>query len=532
MKRRSLTRAFSAAVATVLISSGLLVGAAATAQAEPEPPQDKDLVSCLLTLDLVNCLTGDSDLLGTGAVGQPLQLVQPVFGFLPANLLGLVDTDITWLCDGVEIPGTAGLTELVPTEALEGCQVAVETVTTLAGFLPLTLVTDLIGITGDGEEEPELPANLLSVLTQNPVLSGTGNVGEPLTVLEPVFGLLSPALQLLVDTDVTWLCNGEAIPGVGDVLQFIPTEAQAGCEIVAQTVSTLLGLVPLTLVTDLIQVPGGVVDAPKATTPASISGTPKVGQTLTITDPVWDTAGVTNSYTWLRNGTAIAGATAKTYKAVAADAGKLITAKVTGTKEGKSGTSVTNGLTILQDAVQELVATVAPHISGTSKVGSVLSIDPGTWLGGIVSPQFSYQWYNSKGAIPGATSREYVPTLADAGKPLAATVTATLVGFLDGLGITNVVKVSKAASKTKLRKAGAKLLSLRVTPAGAQPTGKVKLMKGAKVLKTIRIKAADNGRRTVKLPKLGKGTHKLRAVYKGNKSLKKSKSNVLRVKVG
>ena len=175
-----------------------------------------------------------------------------------------------------------------------------------------------------------------------------------------------------------------------------------------------------------------------------------------------------------------------------------------------------------------------PTISGATKVGSILSINPGSWLGDLgtvlpTSPAFSYQWYNTSGPIPGATALEYVPTLADAGKPLAATVTATLAPFLEGLGVTNKVKVAKVKSKTKLSKAGGKRVSFKVGPGAAHPTGKVKLMKGAKLLKVYKLRAADNGKRIVRLPKLKNGVHKIRAVYKGNKSLKGSKSKVLRV---
>ncbi|HET9421899.1 MAG TPA: hypothetical protein VFO49_12235 [Nocardioides sp.] len=436
MKKRSLTCAFSAAVATVLISSGLLVGAAASADAEPAPPEDKDIVGCLLGLKLAECLTEESDLLGTGVVGEPLTLVEPVFGLLGDDLLGLLDTDISWLCNGNPIPGTQGLTEFVPTEALEGCQVAVETVTTLLGFVPLTLVTDLIGITGDGEE-PELPGSLLEVLTANPILSGTGNIGDPLTVTKPVFGLLDPALQLLLQTDVTWLCDGVAIPDA-EGLAFVPTAAQAGCEITAEVVTTLLALT-LDLLTNVIDVD--------------------------------------------------------------------------------------------EEAPETLVAQVLPTISGAKKVGGILSIDPGTWLGGsdLVTPLFEYQWYNAAGAIPGATAREYVPRLADAGKPLAATVTAKLTGFLQGLGITNKVKVGKVGSKTKLRKLDGRVVLFKVSPGAAHPTGKVRLMKGGKLLKAYKLRLADNGRRTVRLPKLGKGVHQVRAVYLGNKALKRSASKTVRV---
>jgi Big-like domain-containing protein len=524
--KRLLARALSAAVITTVVSSGLIVGAGTGAQAAPPGPVPAQ--QQLAAEGLLDFLTDDPVLLGTGVVGEPLSLVQPVFGLLAPLLQGLITTDVTWLCDGEAIPGVGDVLEFVPTEAQAGCEMAAETVSSLLGLVPLSLVTNVIPI-GAGDD---LPGSLLDVLTGNPLLQGTGAVGDPLSVVAPVFGLLSPLLQGLITTDVTWLCDGEAIPGVGNVLEFVPTEAQAGCEMVAQTVSTLLGLLPLSLVTNLVNVPGGVAGAPQATTAAHVAGTPKVGQTLTITDPVWDSTGVTNTYAWVRNGVAIPGAAAKTYKVSAQDAGKQITAKVTGTKAGKSGTSVSNALLISNEAVEQLVATAAPHISGAQKVGGLMAIDPGSWLGGIVTPLFSYQWYNTSGAIPGATSREYVPTLADAGRPMAATVTATLTGFLDGLGITNVVRVAKAASKTRLSKASGRLVALRVTPGAAHPAGKVRLMQGGKTLKTYKLLAADNGRRTVRLPQLAKGTHKIRAVYLGSSALKRSTSKVLRLRVG
>ena len=526
MNKRFVARAFSAAVITTVVSSGLLVGATTGARAEPAAPDPAIGQERLAEAGLLDFLTEDPVLLGTGVIGEPLNVVKPVFGLLSPLLQGLVTTDVTWLCDGEAIPGVGNVLQFVPTEAQAGCEMAARTVSSLLDLVPLSLVTNLIPIAGGGDD---LPASLLDVLTQNPVLQGTGAIGEPLTLVEPVFGLLSPVLQALVTTDVTWLCNGEAIPGVGNVLEFVPTEAQAGCQLAAQTISTLLGVLPLSLITDTIDIPGGVVGAPVATTAATISGTPKVGQTLSITDPVWDTDGVTNAYAWVRNGVAIPGASAKTYQLTAQDAGKQVAAKVTGTKDGLSGTSVSNALLISNEAVQQLVATVAPSISGTPKAGSVLAINPGTWLGGVVTPLFSYQWYNTSGAIPGATAREYVPTLADAGRPLAATVTATLTGYLSGLGVTNVVTAAKAKSTTRLKRVKGRLVSIRVSPAAAHPTGKVRMKDGKRTLKTYKIRAADNGKRTVRLPNLRKGTHKIRAIYLGNKALTRSRSKVLRL---
>lgn len=77
----------------------------------------------------------------------------------------------------------------------------------------------------------------------------------------------------------------------------------------------------------------------------TISGTRKVGSTLTAkAGSNWapTTTGTTYKYAWYRGTTTISGATAKTYKQVAADAGAVVRVKVTAVRYGyasKSGTS-------------------------------------------------------------------------------------------------------------------------------------------------------------------------------------------------
>ncbi len=65
-----------------------------------------------------------------------------------------------------------------------------------------------------------------------------------------------------------------------------------------------------------------------------VAGTAKVGKKLTAGPGTWKPAGVHFTYRWLRNGKAIAKATAKTYVLKAADKGKRISVKVTGSKTG------------------------------------------------------------------------------------------------------------------------------------------------------------------------------------------------------
>ncbi|WP_278256117.1 Ig-like domain-containing protein [Nocardioides convexus] len=47
---------------------------------------------------------------------------------------------------------------------------------------------------------------------------------------------------------------------------------------------------------------------------------------------------------------------------------------------------------------------------------------------------------------------------------------------------------------------------------------------GAKVIKRVTLKAANLGRLTVTLPRLAKGTHKIRVLYSGNGYVARSAS--------
>ena len=64
----------------------------------------------------------------------------------------------------------------------------------------------------------------------------------------------------------------------------------------------------------------------------TVTGTKIVGSTLTASPGTWGPAPVTLAYQWYRGSTAITGATAQTYKLVAADKGTAIKVRVTGAK--------------------------------------------------------------------------------------------------------------------------------------------------------------------------------------------------------
>jgi hypothetical protein len=167
-----------------------------------------------------------------------------------------------------------------------------------------------------------------------------------------------------------------------------------------------------------------VLNAPVNTAAPTISpsGTPNVGDTLSLTRGTWTGYGLTASYQWNRGGTAITGATATTYSLVAADAGQAITCTITQTNI-RGAASVTTAATAL---VTNLIAvnTAVPTLSSTVPfTGVVLTCSPGTW--NYHPTSYNYQWKRSGIAIAGATSSTYTVVSGDVGSTISCAVTAT-----------------------------------------------------------------------------------------------------------
>lgn len=303
--------------------------------------------------------------------------------------------------------------------------------------------------TGDGILDPILDPILggLSVVTQ-PLLStlgGAPGVGQLLTATAPVWNILNS----LVATDVEWLCDGVPIPGTQGQLTFVPTQAQAGCQVAAKFVGRVLGILPVEAVTASVLVPLGVApQTPVATKPVAVAGTPKVGGPLTATAPAWDTdaTDVATTYQWLRGGTAITGATAASYTPTAEDLGKAVTVRATGTRDGapEPATSTSSAVTVL---LGDAPTAAAPAVSGAPRPGSTLTVAAPAWsgTGPVVT---TYQWLRDGQPITGATTASYAVTEADAGRTLAARATGTRAGHAPGTATSQAVTVGAAEPLT------------------------------------------------------------------------------------
>jgi len=168
------------------------------------------------------------------------------------------------------------------------------------------------------------------------------------------------------------------------------------------------------------------VALPKLTTSTpTISGSPRVGHTLTAKTGTWRPKPVSFSYQWLRSGVPIPGATKDHYRAVQADAGATLTVSVTGSKKGYSSATVASAPTAL--VTGGTLAGDTPTISGTPRVGNTLTAVLGSWSPAPVT--LAIQWYRDGKKISGAGEATYLITAADRGAKLSVAVTGTKPGF-------------------------------------------------------------------------------------------------------
>ncbi|MDQ1083948.1 MULTISPECIES: hypothetical protein [Microbacterium] len=175
------------------------------------------------------------------------------------------------------------------------------------------------------------------VLTSaTPTISGTPTVGTAVTAVPGAWG---PAP---VTYTYQWLRSGSPISGATGA-SYTPVAADAGTALSVTVTGTKSGYTTKSATSATKTVAKGTLTGATPT----ISGTTKVGYTLTAKAGTWAPAPVTLSYQWLRNGVAISGATASTYKLTSTDKGKRITVRVTGIKAGYTTLAKTSAATAL-----------------------------------------------------------------------------------------------------------------------------------------------------------------------------------------
>ncbi|MET0448196.1 MAG: S8 family serine peptidase [Aeromicrobium sp.] len=176
--------------------------------------------------------------------------------------------------------------------------------------------------------------------------SATASADEQVTIPDPTAGVyLIVANMYSTPNPMTWDMTAAVVsPGGEGSFTATPNPLSVVKGATAEYTLSWTGLQPDTeylgvvqygdsSVRTLLTVDAGPA-APVATTAPTVTGTPKLGRTLTAEPGTWDPADVQIAYQWLRNGEPIDGATAKTYKVVRADVGTALSVRVTATQTG------------------------------------------------------------------------------------------------------------------------------------------------------------------------------------------------------
>ncbi|MFD3569107.1 hypothetical protein [Streptomyces sp. NPDC058667] len=218
-----------------------------------------------------------------------------------------------WRANGVAIAGATAAAYTVPA-TLQGKQLSVAVTARKAGHPVVTAATAAVVVKGVAPKP-----------TKVPYFTGATRVGGKLTA---VVGTWSPAPTSYA---YQWRANGVAISGATGAT-YVPVAVVLGKKLTVTVTAHRTGHLSGGYTTAGYTVATGL--APKATAAPYVTGTVRVGWTLTLNRGTWTPAPTSYTYQWYANGRAITGATRTTFTPTSAQRGLRITVKVTAQRTG------------------------------------------------------------------------------------------------------------------------------------------------------------------------------------------------------
>ncbi len=261
-------------------------------------------------------MTGSLSITGALTVGSTATVKAGTF--TPAS----TDKSWYWYLDGKPVFGAQGETITI-TEAMKGKRLEARLTAYEWSF-------------GDNQYY-----NRVSVVVPNtftapaPTISGTKAVGYTLTAN---VGTWSPAATTYT---YQWFRSGAAISGA-TARTYKLTSTDAGRTITVRVTGAKTGYVTKAVTSAATSAVLKVFSSAPAPT---ISGTRKVGYTLTANLGTWSPTPTGTTYKWYRSGVLISGATARSYKLTSLDRGKTIKVVVTRSLAGYLTTARTSAAT-------------------------------------------------------------------------------------------------------------------------------------------------------------------------------------------
>jgi hypothetical protein len=271
---------------------------------------------------------------------------------------------------------------------------------------------------------PDTIGALLRLTDFSPAQLEVNLDGDPVpgSTLDAIVTNVAPSTRLTFQ----WLRDGEPIVGAA-LDSYAVSQLDLDKYLSVRVSGTLSGHLPGANTSSQVLVTRGNLSL---TPTPLVLGSFRAGSLLTVESGVWS-PGVSLSYQWLRDGSAIAGASNTSYLLGAADFGRRISVSVTGVLQGY--------VSSVQTSTSSVVGASIPVVTGMHKVSYLLRVDPGVWDPGM---SFSYQWLRDGTAIPGATNSEYLLQLTDFNTQVSVRVIASKSGITVANEVSTSVNVS------------------------------------------------------------------------------------------
>lgn len=270
-----------------------------------------------------------------------------------------------WYASGRAISGATRST-YTPTSTVKGTSLTVRLTGTKAGYT--TVARNSAGTT--------VAAGVFSAPA--PKISGTVRAGNKVSVSR---GTWSPSASTY---RYQWRVNGAAISGATGTSYTIPSK-YAGKKLTVTVTGSRSGYATRSVTS----ASATVLRVYSATSTPKISGTVRVGSTLTAIRGTWNPAPSSYRYQWRANGTAIKGATGKSFRLTTEQHGKKISVTVQGIRSGYYPTTRTSGSTA---AVAWPVGVSTPKVTGQPQGAYVRTGTTVRFSGTATGGRLHYQW--------------------------------------------------------------------------------------------------------------------------------------------
>lgn len=336
---------------------------------------------------------------------------------------------------------------------------------------------------------------------------------------EPTFDGLTPAGKVI---DLSLAQNAAAVTADGTVHAWGPNT------LVTDVPASLSGK-PVSAVAVGTTHAAAIITAFRDVTKPTITGTPKVGQSLTATPATFSmTPDAPATGQWYAGADPIAGKTATTMALDTAHLGKTISYRTTATRDGETITSA-SAATAAVTPVTVASATTLAVTPTTGAIGSTRTITAtvtktgGTPTGTVTFTQGST---TATAALTAGKATWALPAnLAVGNHQVTATYTGdstTNPSTATALTVTVTKADAKITAKAKPKgktKKVAKKTTITITvktTTGINPAGKVTITLKGKTKKTITTKVNNKGKATITVKNLKHGKYKATLKYTGN----------------